>query len=122
MHVPSRDDLRVTLAQFDEVQTKVAGGVLAVMFGEPARIRDREWMSEQFTQVALLTGQFEDLEHAHEGLEVAQRWIASNIHTVLNPCYALFVHVAEDLRQRHGDETFSASDAMIQALGYFDLK
>ena len=33
---------------------------------------------------------------------------------------ALFVHVAEDMRERHGEGEFSASDAMIQALAYFD--
>ena len=120
MQVPSRDDLRATLSEFDETQTKVAGGVVAVMFAEPTRVRDREWMSEQFTQVALLTGQFEESGHAHEGLEVAQSWIQANITPVLNACFALFVHTADDLRQQHGERAFSASDAMIQALGYFD--
>ncbi len=120
MQVPSRDELRRSLSTFDEIQTKVAGGVLAVMFGEPTRVQDREWMSEQFTQVALLTGQFEEIEHAHDGVEVAQAWIRANISQVMNACFALFVHVAEDMRKRHGEGEFSASDAMIQALGYFD--
>lgn len=120
MQVPSRAELRSTLSTFDDTQTKVAGGVLAVMFGEPSRVQNREWMSEQFTQVALLTGQFEEVEHAHEGLEIAENWIKANITPLLNACFALFVHVAEDMRQSHGEEAFSASDAMIQALGYFD--
>ncbi|MEM8709947.1 MAG: hypothetical protein AAGG01_03265 [Planctomycetota bacterium] len=120
MQVPSRAELRASLAAFDEVQTKVAGGVLAVMFGQPKQVQDREWMSEQFTQVALLTGQFEEAEHAHEGLDQAQAWIRANISPILNACFALFVHVAEDMRQQHGEGEFSASDAMIQALGYFD--
>ena len=120
VNVPDRDELRRTLAGFDDVRTKVVGGVLAAMFSSPERVRDREWISEQFTQVALLTGEFEDAGEAHEGVEVARAWIRSHIHEVLNACYALFVHVAEDLRQRHGEAPFSASDAMIQALGYFD--
>lgn len=128
MEVPSREDLRRDLSTFDEVQKKAAGGMLAVMFASPGRIKDREWMSEQFTQVALLTGQFEEAEHAHEGIVVAQAWIQSNITSVLNACFALFVHVAEDMAgdrsgdrgERRGGQTFSASDAMIQALGYFD--
>ncbi len=120
MQVPSRDELRASLVKFDEIQTKVVGGMLAVMFGEPDRVQDREWMCEQFTQVALLTGQFEEVEHAHEGLEIAQRWIQSNISPLLNASYALFVHVADDLGQEPNGESFRASDAMIQALGYFD--
>ena len=120
MQVPPRDELRARLTDFDDIQTKVVGGVLAVMFGSPTKVQDREWMSEQFTQVALLTGQFEEAEHAHEGLDQAREWIQANISPVLNACFALFVHVADDMRQQHGEETFSASDAMIQALGYFD--
>lgn len=120
MEVPSREDLRRDLSTFDEVQKKAVGGMLAVMFGSPERIKDREWISEQFTQVALLTGQFEGAEHAHEGVLDAQAWIQGNITPVLNACFALFVHVAEDMRGSREGQTFSASDAMIQALGYFD--
>ena len=122
MKVPPRAELRRTLAGFDDMRTKVVGGVLAAMFSSPERVRDREWISEQFTQVALLTGEFEDVGEAHEGFEAARSWIRAHIDEVLSACYALFVHVAEDLRQRHGDESFSASDAMILALGYFDAE
>lgn len=120
MQVPPRDVLRKELSRFDPLQTKVVGGVLAVMFGSPDRVRDREWMSEQFTQVVLLTGHFEDAEHAHEGVEQVQAWVEGQIHSVMNACFALFVHVAEDMRQKHGEVSFSASDAMVQALSYFD--
>ena len=72
MALPDRTALRTELQTFDDVEKKVVGGMLAAMFGQPAKIRDREWMSEQFTQVALLTGQFEDVEHAHDGVERAQ--------------------------------------------------
>lgn len=120
MALPDRTALRTELQTFDDVEKKVVGGMLAVMFGQPAKIRDREWMSEQFTQVALLTGQFEDVEHAHDGVERAQEWIQTKIGKLLSACVALFVHVAEDMRERHGEGEFSASDAMIQALAYFD--
>ena len=75
MAIPERAALRTELQDFDDIEKKVVGGMLAVMFGQPAKIRDREWMSEQFTQVALLTGQFEDVEHAHDGVERAQEWL-----------------------------------------------
>ena len=122
MQVPSRETLRASLADFDETRKKLVGGMLAVMFASPDKIRDREWISEQFTQVALLTGRFEGVEHAHEGVEIAREWISENLTPVMNACYALFVHVADDMRQRHGEASFSASDAMIQALAYFDAE
>ncbi|MEM9381510.1 MAG: hypothetical protein AAGB93_16265 [Planctomycetota bacterium] len=111
MSLPSRDQLRADLARFDEMQKKVVGGVLAVMFRTPDRVRDREWIVEQFTQVALLTGEF-------EGVEAAQQWVREHIDATLNACYALFLHVADDLRSRDETER-TASEAMLQALNYF---
>ena len=118
--VPPRDELKASLRDFSETEKKVVGGVLAVMFQSPERVREREWIVEQFTEVALFTGEFEEVGEAHEGFEAAREWVHEHIDRVLNVCYALFVHVAEDLRKRHGEGTFSASDAMILALGYFD--
>lgn len=121
MALPDRDALRAQLTHFDDVERKVVGGMLAVIFAAPDRIRDREWMAEQYTQVALVTGQFEEAEHAHEGFERAREWIRAHIGEHLGACIALFVHVAEDMRRQHGEEGgFSAADAMVQALGYFD--
>ena len=119
MEVPSRDALRQDLAAFDETDKKIVGGVLAVMFESPDKIRDPEWISEQFTQVALLTGQFETVDHAHDGVEAAQAWIRVNLDRILNACFALFVHVAEDMQASHPEGGFAPSDAMVQALGYF---
>ncbi|MEM1449961.1 MAG: hypothetical protein AAGI22_12670 [Planctomycetota bacterium] len=118
MSLPTRDELRADLARFDEMQKKVVGGVLAVMFRSPDRVRDREWIVEQFTQVALLTGEFEAVEHAHEGVDVAQRWVREHIDVTLNACYALFLHVADDLSSRDETER-TPSEAMLQALTYF---
>ena len=118
MPVPTRAELRQELALYDETKKKVVGGLLAVMFRSPDRVREREWIVEQFTQVALLTGQFDAIEHAHEGVEAAQAWIRENVDALLNACFALFVHVAEDLGEGDG-EAVSPSDAMLQALTYF---
>lgn len=119
MNIPTRDELRAELAGFDETRKKVVGGMLALMFQSPEKARDRDWLAEQFTQVSLLTGQFEDVEHAHEGLEVAQGWIRSNIDPVLNACFALFVLVAEDVQQEDAAAELTTADAMLRALAYF---
>ncbi len=124
MPVPSRDELRCELANLDATQKKLVGGVLAVLFQRPERIRDREWLVEQFTQVVLLAadegGLGEKLaatQHAHQGVDVVQEYVRRNIDRVLNACIALFVHVADDVR---GAEGATATDAMLQALTYFD--
>ncbi len=119
MKIPTRDELRAELAGFDDTRKKVVGGMLALMFQSPEKARDRDWLAEQFTQVSLLTGQFEDIEHAHEGVEVAQGWIRENIDPVLNACFALFVLVAEDVQQDEAAAELTTSDAMLRALSYF---
>ncbi|MDB2577227.1 hypothetical protein N9Z54_08525 [Planctomycetota bacterium] len=119
MKIPTRDELRAELAGFDETRKKVIGGMLAIMFQSPEKARDRGWLAEQFTQVALLTGQFEAVEHAHEGVEVAQAWIRSNIDPVLNACFALFIIVAEDVQGDEAAKELTTSDAMLRALAYF---
>ena len=73
MKIPTRDELRVELAGFDDTRKKVVGGMLALMFQSPEKARDRDGLAEQFTQVSLLTGQFEGVEHAHEGVERSRR-------------------------------------------------
>lgn len=106
-----RDTLRETLAAFDSLQTKITGGILAVMFRTPDKVRDREWIAEQFTEVALLASDFDEVE-------AAQEYIKAQISPILNACYALFQTVGEDLAAR-ADEDLGLSDAMNQALSYF---
>ncbi|MFT7680472.1 MAG: hypothetical protein ACI8QC_004478 [Planctomycetota bacterium] len=106
-----RDTLRETLAAFDPIQTKITGGVLAVMFRTPDKVRDREWIAEQFSEVALLATDFDEVE-------AAQEFIRAQISPILNACYALFQNVGEDLAAR-ADEDLGLADAMNQALSYF---
>ncbi len=109
--LPDRSALRATLSRFDDRRTKITGGVLAIMFRNPSQVRDREWISRQFCEVAGLAGEFEDLEQA-------QTYIQAEIHPILDACYALFQVVGEDLAPRVA-EGLTTHDAMNQALSYF---
>jgi hypothetical protein len=108
----NREELRRTLAGFDERRKKIIGALLAVMFRDASRVRDREWIAEQFTEVALLAGQF-------ESPEALQGWVRENIHPILNSSYALFAVVGEDLASRAATG-FTHAEAMFAALSYFD--
>lgn len=114
-----RTDLRATLAHFDERRKKIVGGVLAVMIENPGRIREREWIAEQFTQVVLLASGLEDVDDAQDGLAQIQTYARENIAPILNACYRLFQVVAEDLAASAGEEGFTREDAMVRALEYF---
>lgn len=113
-----RDALRATLAGFDERRKKIVGGVIAIMIENPSRVREREWIAEQFTQVALLACDFEDVGSAREGQERLQAYVRANIDPVLNACYRLFQVVGADLTER-GHAALTREDAVAHALGYF---
>ncbi|MEZ6014391.1 MAG: GNAT family N-acetyltransferase [Planctomycetota bacterium] len=130
MPLPPRAELRRDLARMDPVRQKLVGGVLAVMFTQPERVRDRDWIVEQFTQVTLLAADagelgadFEAAQRAQDGgsaaLQVVQRFVRDNVDQVLNACFALFLHVADDLRGRAAT-SLGAHDQVLQALSYFD--
>ena len=85
--------------------------MLAVMFKNPERVSDRDWVTEQFVQVALLAGGFEDVE-------AVQGYAREQVTPVLNACFLTFRCVAEDLAPRAA-EGFTLEEAMFQAMTYF---
>ena len=59
MEAPTQEDVRGALAGFDDQRQKIVAAMLTVMIENPTRVRDREWIAEQLTQVTLLAGEFE---------------------------------------------------------------
>ena len=113
-----RPALRATLSAMDERQKKIVGGVLAVMIENPERVREREWISEQFTQVVLLACDFEDVGSVDEGVGRIQAYAQEHIDPLLSACYQLFAVTAEDLAPRV-PEGLTREDALAHAMGYF---
>ena len=116
--LPDRDALRASLATLDERGRKVVGGMMAILFAHPERVREREWVSEQFTQVVLLAGGVEGGDGAQDAIVVVQDYVRENIDALLNACFALFLVVGDDLAPRVADGV-TQEDAMLQAFSYF---
>ena len=112
-----REALRATLARLDERQRKIVGGVIAIMIENSERVREREWIAEQFTQVALLACGFEHVAGTQEGGTLLQDYVRENIDPLLNTCYELFQSVGADLAPR-ASEGLSRQDAVTHALSY----
>ena len=110
--------LRATLAEFDVRERKIVGGLTTVMLRHPDRVRDREWISEQFTQVTLLAGGFETNDDATETVADVGRFIQENASSILGAAYLLFQRVSEDMAER-AERGFTYDDAVAQALSYF---
>lgn len=106
-----RADLRNRLAALAPREKKIVGGMLAVMFKNPDRVSDREWVTEQFLHVALLAGEMDDVE-------AVRRYAKEHITPVLNACFLAFQCTAEDLAPR-AESGFTMEEAMFQAMTYF---
>jgi hypothetical protein len=112
-----RNDLRATLADLDDRQRKIVGGLIAVMIENPERVKEREWITEQFTQITLIAAEFEDVGSVQEGVERVQTYVRANADELLATSYQLFQLVAEDLAPRVA-EGISRTEAVAHALGY----
>ena len=113
-----RSRLRADLATLDARQKKIVGGMMAILFKEPHRVREQEWLAEQFTEVTLLAGEFEAEGHAQDVVTVVQDYVRANITPLLDVCIRLFQCVGEDLAPRLA-EGVDHNDAILQALSYF---
>lgn len=114
----ARSELKTTLAGFDERQKKVIGGMLAVMIEHPNSVQDREWISEQLTQITLLTADFEHLEDVMQGVTEVQAYLRAHAEVFISVCFQLFQFTAEDLAPRVA-RGITREEALAHALGYF---
>jgi len=110
-------DVRRTLANLDTRCQKIVGGLLAVMIKNPTRVQEREWMSEQLTELTLLAGDI-DANAAHEAVELVQTFLQANSETLLRAAFLLFQRVGLDMAERV-ESGFTFEDAMECGLAYF---
>jgi hypothetical protein len=114
-----RSILRADLASLDEDARKVVGGLVAVMIQSPERVKDREWMGEQLTQVLLLAwrDQLEALPDAGSGMEVVHRELAARGEEWTRLAFRVFTATAEDLTPRLADGV-TREQALVHAMGF----
>ncbi len=122
MEQPSIEELRARIADLDVDQKKILGAIVTTMFQNATRVKEREWISEQFFAATLLAIDFsESANSADQSRELAQEYTKANIDLVLNAAYLLFQQVATDMAPR-AKTGFTLDDAVEQALSYFDKR
>ena len=116
-HIPTPDETRALVHPLDQLDRKVLGGIVAIWMSAPDRIRDREFTSQQFVHVATVAHGFDQdgdsgpasSEHVERIRDYAER----RMEDVLRVGLALFVRVAEDMKQHEDGFTFdNARDAV----------
>ena len=117
MSEPTPDDVRRALADFDARKQKIVAGLLTVMMKNPEQVRDREWISEQLTQLTLLAGDFE-ADTPQDGVRAVQEYLQANSEELVCATFLLFQRVGLDMAPR-AQEGFSFEDALQCGLSYF---
>jgi uncharacterized membrane protein len=107
-----RSLLATSVASMDQLQHKIVGGLLVVLFRHPSKIQDQEWLLEQLSQIMILAEDF-------KSPEAVQTYLKAHVHDLLNTALRIFGCVGEDLAPRV-TEGITNQDAMLLALTYLD--
>ena len=116
MSTPDPQAVRAALAHLDPRSQKIVSGLFAIMIKDPGKVRDREWICEQLTQVTLLAGDFE-AETPDMGVAAVKSFLLEHTDPLLEASYLLFQRVGLDLAPQ-AKEGFTYEDAMRSALAY----
>lgn len=111
----SEDRLRPALAALDAREKKIVGSVVTTMIGHSDRVRDREWMSEQFVAAVALASDLEAAPDPEEGLAAVQAYAREHIDRLMTLAFGLFSRTASDMGER---DSFTFEDAVARATEY----
>jgi hypothetical protein len=113
---PTPEAVRGALAGFDALHQKIVAGLLSVMMRAPERVREREWMAEQLTEVTLLAGDFA-ADTPSDGVAAVQEFLRGHSGELLGAALLLLQRVGLDLAPRAA-AGFTFEDALRVGLGY----
>lgn len=108
--------VRAALATLSERDQRVVIGLVGSMMSEPARVRDREWVGERLSELALACTAGEAAT-PEQGLSAVQAFVAEHGERLLRAAFLLFQRVGLDLAER-AKEGFSFEEALRGALAY----
>jgi len=117
MNAPTPEEVRTLLAPFDTRQQKIVAGMLTVMMKNPQRVKEREWIAEQLTELTLLAGDFE-VDSASEGVAAIHEYLRANTDRLLEAAFLLFQRVGLDLQAR-ASSGFTFEEALQVGMSYF---
>lgn len=110
------EDVRQRLSRLDGRDQKIVAGLLGVMMQNAARVRDREWVAQQLTEMTILAGDFE-ADNPAAGVQVVQDFLRQNAARLIEASFLLFQRVSLDLAPRAA-EGFTFDEALRCGLSY----
>lgn len=119
MTLPGPDQIRAAIALLNTVEKKVLGGMIVLMIQNHARIKDQEWVAENFTRLSVGALGLEQEREVDADIEEVSKFIETSMGPVLNAAFPLFAQVATDMQVKTGSQGFTLEAACTQALTYF---
>jgi hypothetical protein len=117
--LPGPDQIRAAVALLEPTERKVLGGMIVLMIRNHDKIKDREWVAENFTRLSVGALGLEEDRAVDEDIATVNTFIETSMGPVLNAAFPLFSQVATDMQARTGAQGFTLEDACAQALSYF---
>lgn len=118
--LPDPQQIRAGIRALDATEKKVLGGMIVVMIRHHGKIKDQEWVAENFTRLAVAALGFGHEGPADEDIAAVEAFVAKSMGPVLDVAFPLFARVAADMRTRAGVAAFSLEAARARALSYFE--
>jgi hypothetical protein len=121
MDSPTPEAVRRALAAFDARHQKIVAGLLAAMMRAPQRVREREWMAEQLTQVTILAGEFE-ADTPATAVRAVEDFLREHAHELVSAALLLFQRVGLDIALDPAPRAaagFTFEEALGRGLAYF---
>jgi hypothetical protein len=121
MRAPTADEVLAMLRPLSATDRKIVGGVTAWMMAEPQRVRDREWLSQRFVEIAAQAmadeGEGDDAATTDD-VEKVRAFAQTRMQALMAAATAVFVRTAEDLRAQSGAVTMERASAIVR--GYLE--
>lgn len=122
MNPPDPAEIRKSIAALDPTEKKVLGGMIVVMIRNAPRVKDREWVAENFTRLSVGALGLDEEGEVDSDVQAVEAFVERSINPVLNVAFPLFAQVATDMQAQSGTGQFSLESACAQALTYFDAE
>ena len=119
MKLPDGPQIRASIAALDAVEKKVLGGMIVVMIRNHAKVKDQEWIAENFTRLTVSALGLSQERAVDEDIQEVNEFIDASMGNVLNVAFPLFTQVAQDMRHKSMGQAFTLEEACEQALTYF---
>ena len=115
-HLPTPEEVHELVRPLDDLDRKVLGGLVALWMVDPSKIKDLEWTAQQFVHVATVAHGF-DVEGGpatSEDVERIRKYAESHMTSVIRVAFALFVRVAQDMKELEGGFTYENAQASVR--------